>query len=55
MSYHSSILPSVFVTEAPCVLITKNEKQPIRRVGGDGFEGPTFLPPSLGTNARIGA
>ena len=42
--YYSSILPSVFVNEAPRALIAKTKKQPITRAGGDTVKGPTFLP-----------
>ena len=42
--YYSSILPSVFVNEAPRALVAKTKKQPITRTGGDTFKGPTFLP-----------
>jgi hypothetical protein len=44
MPYYSFILTLVLVNEAPHALITKTKKQPITRVGGDTFKGPTFLP-----------
>ena len=41
---YSPILPSVFVNDAPRVLVVKTKKQPITRAGGDTFKGPIFLP-----------
>jgi hypothetical protein len=44
MPYHSSILPLVFVNEAPRALIAKTKRQPITKAKGDTFKGPTLLP-----------
>ena len=44
MPYYSSILPLVFVNEAPRTLRVKTTKQPITRAGGDTLTTPIFLP-----------
>ena len=55
MPYHSPILPSVFVNEAPRALIAKTKKQPITRAGGYTFKSSIFLPYVLDTDGRVNA
>ena len=54
MPYYSSILPLVFVNEAPRALIAKSKKQPITRAGGDTFKKSYILASCLSTNGRVG-